>query len=55
MTNRSGLNGQARNPERLPDGSGGPASAGGSVRDDIIDPCRQVGTPCDFGIGARDP
>lgn len=43
-----GLNRQARNPVRLPDGSGGLASAGGSARDDIIDPRRQVGMPRDL-------
>jgi hypothetical protein len=42
-----GLNRQARNPVRLPDGSGDLASAGGIARDDIIDHRRQVGTPRD--------
>lgn len=38
-----GLNEQARNPVRLPDGSGDLASAGGIARDDIKDHHRQVG------------
>ena len=45
-----GLNRQARNPVRLPDGSGDLASAGGIAGDDITDHRRQVGTPRDVTL-----
>jgi hypothetical protein len=45
---RDGLNRQARNPAGLPDGNGGPASAGLSARGDITDHRRQVGTPREY-------
>lgn len=47
MKNRDGLNRQARNPVRLPDGNPASASAERASGDDIIDPHRQVGTPRD--------
>lgn len=53
MTYCGGLDRQARNPARLPDGSGGLASAGGSVRDDIIDTAGRLGRPAVDGEDER--
>lgn len=47
LLHHDGLNRQARNPVRLPDGSGDLASAGSIAGNDITDPRRQVGKPHD--------